>query len=89
MSNADGHLGGGLVGVAVGTLLADRALIRAGLAGVVGLVGFAVGTYRAIGILAVVFAAAAALWWLRRAWQLTPHRLWPRPTHPTAGRPPQ
>jgi hypothetical protein len=65
-----GRFGGLLIGVGIATALVSRWILRAILAMPLGVVMAAIVSWPGTGILAVIYAAAVALWWAGRLWAL-------------------
>jgi hypothetical protein len=66
-----GRAGGVLIGVAMALALVRHPGLRAGLAVFLGFFGFLAVGSRATGILAVIYAITATLWWAQRLWIVT------------------
>ncbi|WJK33164.1 Hsp70 family protein [Solwaraspora sp. WMMA2065] len=63
-----GRVGGGLLGAAVVVAVVGPVVLRLVLVAPVAVIGAAIVSWRATGILGAVFAVAVAVWWLRRLW---------------------
>lgn len=63
-----GRVGGALLGVAVVLAVVGPLVLRLVLAAPVAVISAAIVSWRATGILGVVYVTAVAVWWLRRLW---------------------
>ncbi|MFK3980588.1 Hsp70 family protein [Micromonospora sp. NPDC050397] len=72
-----GRVGGLLLGIGAVLAMVSTLVLRIVLAAPIAVISAAIVSWRAVGILGVVYALTVAFWWIRRLWPLIP-----RPTGP-------